>query len=116
VSEDLLARPVRPVGGERQVDRAARTGDQADDDRLVALGHAAPLEGGREPPLRDRTACEHHHARGRHVQPMHDQGIVDLGTQARPEAVLLVVAAARHGQQAAGLVDGDPVRIEMKDA
>jgi hypothetical protein len=112
---DLLPRPARPVGGERGVDAAAGLYQAAGHHGDILLVHRPLLEGRGEAALRLEAACEHHQSGRRLVEPVHDQRIGKRCLHSGCQAVLPVLAAAGHGQQAGGLVDDEQVRIGVND-
>src|SRR5512139_3564316 len=100
--------PVGPVDEDRQVDRSPdvrRRCGPPGDDCDVALADLARGEGLGKRTLRRRAARHHHQPGSCHVEPVHDQRIGVAGLHPSAQAILLVGAAPRHRQEAAGLVD-----------
>ena len=57
----------------------------------------------------------HNHAAGRHIQPVHRLGLREVALNARHHAVFVLGKPARHGQQAAWLVDHHNVLILVEN-
>ena len=116
-----LARAVRPIGGDRQVDqgpavtRIVMRPHLARDNRNIALADRAIREGNAQLALHLRAAAHHAKAGSRHVEPMHDQGIRVHRLRPRRKAILLIGAASRHAQHAGGFVQHDEVLVHMDD-
>ena len=111
----LLARAIRPVGGQRQADGAVIVDQLTPDDGGVALVDLARLEGHRQRPLGFGAAGEQHQAGGGLVQPVHHLGVGMAGLQPGEQAIGLGFAPAGHRQQPGGLVDDQQVVVDMED-
>ncbi len=101
-----------PVGDERRVDQRPGVATPAAVRRRSPRSACRTLprgEGIAERALHGGAARHQHQAAGGHVEPVHDQRIGPARLRAGAEAVLLVLAAAGHAQQAGGLVEHEQV-------
>ncbi len=98
---DLLQRPVRPVGLQRQVDLARLVGDEAVDHGDIGLAHGALGERPAQASLGLGPAGIDDEPRRHHVEPMDDAQVGEGALQARPVAV--DDAAPGHREQAGRL-------------
>ena len=110
-----LPRPLRPVGGQRQVDLAVGLLHKAFDQRFVVLGHLARFEQRAELALHRRASGKQQQTRSCHVEPMHGQRVGKLGLHPGAGVVGLVGTPAGHRQQSGGLVDDHQRVVRMHD-
>ena len=107
---DDAARAVQPVQDQGQVDQSpAVVGlgrcQQTLHHRDVLFVHLALFKAEVERALGGRATGHDDQAGGGHVEPVHHQGVGKRGLRAGRQAVLLVLAAPGHGQQAGGFVE-----------
>jgi hypothetical protein len=112
---DFLARPSRPVGTQRQVYFAAGRGESAGDERDIALVDLSLGELAAQAPLHLPSTSQYQEPGGVHVETMDDQGIGEFALQAPAQAVLFVLAATGHREQAGRFVDHQQGRVGVED-
>ena len=106
--------PVRP---NRQIDQLPEGvhGEQAVHDCHIGLIDLAGFKQRAQSPLHVRTTRHQHQAAGGHVQPVDHQGIRVQRLHPRAQAVLLIGATARHGQEAGRFVQDQQAVVGKDD-
>ena len=96
---DHLARTVRPIGGQGQVDVAAFACDFPRDPCDVGFLRPALFKLLPQKPLGLLGLGKDHHARSVAIQPMHQKGVPLGGLKARDQTIRPAFQLARHRQQ-----------------
>ena len=110
-----LARPVRPVRRQRQVDHAPGSRRPAAHHRQVVLLHPAPLERPTQARLRLGVQGEDQQPGGVHVQAMHHPRPGMTLLHPVQQAVLVPLAAAGHAEQPRRLVHHQQMAVAEAD-
>ena len=112
----FLQRAVRPVARQRQVDHAVIPGHVAGDDRFIALVDVALGEGAAQEPLHVQASRHDEQARRGHVEPVHDQRVGPQALRPRRQAILLVLSAPGHRQQARRFLQHQQLLVDVDQA
>jgi len=112
---DHLARAVRPIHDQRQIDGAGLFLRYPPDPRDIGLARHPLFKLQSQMALRMGRQRKDHHARGVPIQTMYQQRVRECILHPRDKTIGQMRPLARHRQQARGLVDQQHFGVFMQD-